>query len=476
MINVLVIIYTIVLAGLALYGSLGLLTLALYVRHRNDDISATPIDSNDLPHVTVQLPIYNERFVVERLLASAMALDYPREKLQIQVLDDSVDDTTDVAAALIADYRAQGADIELLHRDDRTGYKAGALGAGLTETTGEFVAIFDADFCPQPDFLQKTVPHFANRPKLGMLQARWGHLNADDSWLTAAQAIALDKHFAMEQTVRHRADMFPKFNGSGGIWRRDCMIDAGGWQADTVCEDLCLSTRAILRGWEFRFLNDVVAPAELPNTISAYKNQQARWAKGSLQCLIKFFGEILTTREQSRVARLYAVVAMSAYFASALVMLLLILQLPLLLSGAQTPSWLLVLSIFGIGQPLLFILAQQTLYPDWRRRLRHLPAMLIIALGMAPSQCRAMLQVFAGKVFASANEHPFIRTPKGMGQRTAYKLPFDWIVFAELFFAVYAAVAFVLALYRGNYTSLLLLSACTIGLTYVATLSLRESL
>lgn len=466
--------YLVILSGLAIYGSLGLLTLTLYIRHRNDTVACAPVPDDALPDVTVQLPIFNERYVVDRLLAATAALDYPRDRLHIQVLDDSTDDTTARAVQLVARYRAAGLDAVLQHRTDRTGYKAGALAEGLATSTGEFVAIFDADFCPQPDFLRQTVPHFINRPNLGLIQARWGHLNAGDSWLTAAQAIALDKHFAMEQTVRHRADLFPKFNGSGGIWRRTCLEDAGGWQDDTVCEDLCLSTRAVLRGWEFRFLNDVVAPAELPNTISAYKNQQARWAKGSLQCLLKFFGRIVTSPDHTLTARLYAILAMSGYFANALVLALLLMQIPLLLLGVQLPPYLLLFSIFGIGQPLLFILAQQVLYPDWRRRLLHLPAMLIIAIGMAPSQCRAMGQVLAGKLIPRANHHPFIRTPKGDGQRTRYKLPFDWIVLAEAALALYAVVAFVVALQVGAYTTLLLLGACTIGLAYVAYLSVRE--
>lgn len=472
--TLLIAVYVLVLLGLAVYGSLGLVTLVLYMRHRRDDVSCRPIPDSKLPSVTVQLPVFNERFVVKRLIDDAAALDYPRDRLQIQVLDDSIDDTPDVAAQLIDQYRADGLDIVLLHRENRLGYKAGALAAGLETATGEFIAIFDADFCPQSTFLRETMPHFSDRPRLGMIQTRWGHLNASDSWLTGAQAIALDKHFAMEQTVRHRAEIFPKFNGSGGVWRRTCLEDAGGWQDDTVCEDLCLSTRAILRGWEFRFLNDVVASAELPMTIAAYKNQQARWAKGSLQCLIKFFGDIMRSREHTVVARLYAVLAMSGYFASAFVMLLLLLQIPIIVSGVTLPPGLILLSIFGIGQPLLFIMAQQVLYPDWRRRLLNLPAMLIIAIGMAPSQCRAMAQVFAGKLFARVDHHPFIRTPKGEGQHAHYKLPFDWIILAEIGLALYAWCAIVLAVARGVYAPILLLTTCAIGLSYVAYLSLTD--
>ncbi|MCZ7665723.1 MAG: glycosyltransferase [Chloroflexi bacterium] len=297
------------------------------------------------------------------------------------------------------------------------GYKAGALSAALPLAQGEFIAIFDADFEPQPDFLQKTIPYFVNEPSLGMIQARWGHLNADQSPLTAAQAIALDKHFAMEQTVRHRANMYPKFNGAGGVWRRTCMEDAGGWQADTVCEDLDLSTRAILKGWQFRFLNDVTAPAELPTSMTAYKSQQARWAKGSTQCLAKFGWQILRDRQHSLRARLYALITMAAYGAHLLLILLLLLQIPLIYGRFHPPAALFTFSLIAIGQPLLFVLAQQTLYPDWLRRLRHFPTLLIIAIGLAPSNSRAILQAIWGR------EHVFVRTPK-IGDQAAGKRPY----------------------------------------------------
>ena len=344
---------TAVLAVLALYGLLGLLTLVLYLRHRRDTFPAPAVAAADLPRVTVQLPVYNERYVVERLIAAALALEYPRDRLQIQVIDDSDDETAVLAAAAVRAAQAQGHDIQHVRRDGRAGYKAGALAAALPQARGEFIAIFDADFQPAPDFLLHTVPHFLDDPRMGMIQARWGHLNAGDSALTAAQSIALDKHFIMEQTVRHRANLFPKFNGAGGIWRAACISDAGGWQADTVCEDLCLSTRAVLRGWHFRFLNDVVAPAELPTSIQAYKNQQARWAKGSTQCLIKYSGAIAADRGQSRLGRAYALLTMSAYATQALLLLLLLLQIPLLLFDVHLPAALVVFTIIGLGQPLL---------------------------------------------------------------------------------------------------------------------------
>lgn len=470
MITFIVVLYLLALAALSLYGFLGLLTLWLYWQHRRDELPPPP-PPLELPPVTVQLPLYNEPFVVEQLIDTAVALDYPRDKLQIQVLDDSTDATTQIAAARIARYQTQGINIQLLHRTNRQGYKAGALANALPQTSGEYIAIFDADFQPPADFLRRAIPHFLDQPKLGMIQARWGHLNDHDSPLTAAQAIALDKHFVMEQNVRHWANLFPKFNGTGGIWRRTCLVDAGGWQDDTVCEDLCLSTRAILGGWQFRFLNDLVAPAELPATISAYKNQQARWAKGSSQCLLKFSRPILADRQHSLTARLYALFSMSAYGTHLLLITLLLLQIPLILSNYHLPAWLLFFSIAGLGQPLLFAAGQMVLYADWPRRLRHLPVLLLIAIGLAPTNARATLEAFFQR------KHVFIRTPKqgGYGRFPQPEpLQTDWIVAVEIFLLVYAILAMILAIQRHNFGPLPFLFLCALGLGYVALLTLGE--
>lgn len=467
--HIVIIIYFVTVSGLALYGLLGLLTLVLYWRHRHDTFPCPPFPS-DPPTVTVQLPTYNERFVVQRLIEAAVSLNYPRHKLQIQVVDDSTDETTAIARQLVAQHRQQGVDMMLVHRTERSGYKAGALANALHSATGEFVAIFDADFQPNPNFLHQTIPHFLENDRLGMIQTRWGHLNHAESPLTAAQAIALDKHFAMEQTVRHRANLFPKFNGAGGVWRRTCLDDAGGWEADTVCEDLCLSTRAILRDWHFRFLNDVVSPAELPTSMAAYKNQQARWAKGSSQCLFKFGRPILTAVNQTRTARLYALLTMSAYSTHFLVLTLLLLQIPLLLLGVHFSPRMFIFSLAGLGQPLLFLLAQQALYSDWRQRLRHFPTMLLVAVGIGPSTSRAILEIFFRR------QHAFVRTPKGDKRPFAspYRLPFDWIVVVELLLCAYAVTGIVLALHVGNLAPVFFLLTCASGMGYVAYLSLRE--
>ncbi len=471
--------YVWLVSGMALYGCLGLLTLAIYWRHRRDRWEALPAPAIEWPAVTVQLPIYNERYVIARLLEAVVQLDYPREQLQIQVLDDSTDVTACIAAGLVAGYQAQGINIDYWHRDNRQGYKAGALAAGLTQASGDFIAIFDADFVPAPDFLRRVLPHFEQDAQLGAVQVRWEHLNPTESLLTAAQALALDKHFAVDQTVRFRADLFPKFNGSAGIWRRACLEDVGGWETDTVCEDLCLSTRAVLCGWRFRLLNHVVAPAELPRTLSAFKTQQARWAKGSFQCLIKFFWPIVLARQHSWLARLYALLSLSAYFTHVCFLGVVLLQLPIMLLDVALPSQLIFLSLAGLGQPLSFVLSQYTLRSDWSQRLRYFPALLIVAAGLAPSQARALGQVVWRYVQRTPEHHVFDRTPKGLAQAhqlSAYKLPFDRIILWELGFMLYNLASIVLAVENGRFASLPFLIITAVGMGLVAGQSLREAL
>lgn len=459
--------YTLSVFGLAIYGALGFLTLALFLRHRRENpVVAAPAEA-DWPQVTVQLPVYNESVVVERLIRAASRLDYPADRLEIQVLDDSTDETTAVAAAIVAELRATGHNITLIHRTHRDGFKAGALAGGLAVARGEYLAIFDADFEPEPDFLRRTIPFFLAQDSLGMVQTRWGHANGEASTLTGMQAIALDKHFVMEQLVRHRANFYPKFNGSAGVWRRTCMDDAGGWQADTVCEDLCLSTRAVLRGWQFRFLPDVVAPAELPAGILAYKNQQARWAEGSSQCLRKYGRQIATDRQQTPLARLYALLSMSAYATHAMFLMLLLIQIPLLRANFEYPPWFIIATLAGLGQPILFITAQQVLYRNWPTRLRHLPTLLFVAIGMAPSNTRAVLRGAFGR------HHTFIRTPKGGGTR--YRLPLDGLFAVEVALALYAAAGLALALRAGNFGPAPLLASCVFGFGLVAVLSWRDA-
>ncbi len=465
--------YGLLVAGLSVYGFFGLLTFWLFWRHRHETFPCPGLPAAEWPAVTVQLPIYNEQYVVKRLIEAAAALDYPLDRLQIQVIDDSTDDTADLAAEIVACYRARGWDIQHIRRDNRQGYKAGALAAAMSQVKGEFIAFFDADFEPPSDFLRRTLPHFHDQPRLGVVQARWEHLNSAESALTAAQAIALDKHFAMEQVVRHRADLFPKFNGSAGVWRRTCLEESGGWHDDTLCEDLCLSIRAALDGWRFLFLNDVTAPAEIPSTIAGFKSQQARWATGVLQCLVKYFRPILFSRQHRLAARLYALVSMSVYLTYLFALALLLIQIPILWLDVHLSSRLAVLSIAGFGQPLLFVASQKVLYPDWKQRLRYFPIAVILGMGIAPNQSRALLRLLGRYLRRATQTIPFVRTPKGQ-PNTTYRQPFDWIIVGEAGLALYAVAGIVLAISLGHYSSLVLLSLAAAGLGYVAWLGFRE--
>src|SRR6476646_974315 len=295
--TLILVLYFFVLSILAIYGWHRYYLVYLYMKNRDKLPAALPpLAVADLPRVTIQLPIYNEMYVADRLIDTVCEMDYPRELLEIQVLDDSTDETTDIAELAVRRHAARGFDIKYLHRVDRRGYKAGALEAGLKAAKADYIAIFDADFIPPTDFLRKTLPHFTDA-KVGMVQARWGHINQDYSLLTKIQSILLDAHFVLEHGGRNRAGCFFNFNGTAGIWRRDAIYDGGGWQHDTLTEDLDLSYRAQLAGWRFIFLPDVVAPAEVPVEMNSFKSQQHRWAKGSIQTCVKLLPRILRSNQ-----------------------------------------------------------------------------------------------------------------------------------------------------------------------------------
>ena len=360
------VVYLISVVLLASYGLNAMVMVVLYMSRRKET-RVSPIGT-DAPFVTVQLPIFNEMYVLERLLAAVVNLDYPRDRLQIQVLDDSTDDTADLAERLVQQYVSQGVNMQLLHRTNRSGFKAGALREGLPSASGQYIAIFDADFVPEPDFLQRTIPHFLASPKVGLLQTRWGHVNADYSTLTRAQAIALDGHFVIEQTARNRAALFMNFNGTAGIWRKSCIESAGGWQDDTICEDLDLSYRAQLNNWEFLYLPDVVVPAEIPPQLNAFKRQQFRWAKGSMQCAFKLTGTVLRRNDYSLFKRIQAVLHLTNYSVHPLMVILLLSTLPFILLHSPLSRYVGFLSFVSLGPPLMYSVGQRNIHPDWLRR------------------------------------------------------------------------------------------------------------
>ncbi|RTQ52399.1 glycosyltransferase [Hymenobacter gummosus] len=373
-----------------------------------------PTDEQHWPRVTVQLPVYNELNVVGRIIDAAAALDYPRGRLHIQLLDDSTDDSVALAAARVAWHRQRGVDIEQVRRPDRQGYKAGALAYGLEAARGELVAIFDADFVPAPDFLRHTVPYFLADERLGAVQTRWGHLNEDYSLLTELQAFGLNAHFLVEQVGRNAGHHFINFNGTGGVWRRQCIEQAGGWQADTLTEDLDLSYRAQLTGWHFRYLPAVVAPAELPAQMDALRSQQHRWNKGGAETARKHLGRVWRSRQLPLKTKLYATAHLlnSAVFVAVLLMGL--LSVPLLVVQTRQPElrWffrLAGLSVLSLTPLLAYY------YAAWRwnggrgRGLRFLPKFLLflaMSMGLSLHNAWAVLTGLAGRLT------PFIRTPK----------------------------------------------------------------
>ena len=470
LLSVLAIVYGLTAVLLAIYGLNSLIMVLLYLRHRHEH-QPPPALTNE-PPVTVQLPIYNELHVVERLIDAVARLDYPRDRLHIQVLDDSTDETTMLAQARVDYHRTQGIDIVLIHRSERTGFKAGALQRGLETTKGEFIAIFDADFVPNPDFLQHVIPYFQGKPRLGLVQARWGHINADYSHLTRAQALALDGHFVVEQTARQRSGLFMNFNGASGVWRKICIKEAGGWQGDTLSEDLDLSYRAQLAGWEFLYLPDVVSPAEIPAQINAFKRQQFRWAKGSIQCLLKHW-RALVRGPRPVFVRLQGLIHLSNYLIHPLMLILLLLTLPSLLWQGMMRLPLFYLCLGSLGPPLLFMLSQRDIYPDWRRRLAYFPFLALLGTGIALNNALAVGEALTRR------PNLFQRTPKfGLEGRTdrwaesRYALPLNWMTLGEALLSLYSLITVIVALAKGNHYAVPFLLLYVGGFGYVAALGL----
>ena len=375
---------------------------------------ATTKQADKYPHVTVQLPIFNEYYVTNRLIDTVVSLDYPKEKLEIQVLDDSTDECKNLAQKKVKHYQKLGFDIQHIHRTNREGHKAGALKMGLEKAKGEFIAIFDADFVPVVDFLQKTVPFFHTDSKIGMVQARWGHVNDNYSPLTKAQSIGVDGHFLIEQVARNASDLWMNFNGTAGIWRKECIIDAGNWHYDTLTEDFDLSYRAELKGWKFKYLSDVLCPAELPATVTAFKSQQFRWCKGSIQTAVKLIPRILKSKESLKV-KIESLTHLLNYSVHPLIYLNILLTMPLIYVQEkilQMPTYFLlpIMSFLGIatmGPFMFYAVSQKYLYPgDWKKRLLFLPLLSMIGSGISLSNTKAWLEGVLGK------ESSFVRTPK----------------------------------------------------------------
>ncbi len=409
--TIILIAYFAVLAILAFYGSHRYLMVYLYRKYAGEDQAPlAPFSELDLPKVTIQLPFFNEKYVAVRLINAICEMDYPSDRLEIQVLDDSTDNTTEIAQEAVDRWKERGIDIVLLHRTDRTGYKAGALHEGLKVAKGEFVAIFDADFVPDRKYLREIIHHFSD-PKIGMVQARWDHINRDFSLLTRVQAVMLDGHFVIEHTARNRSGRFFNFNGTAGVWRRVTIDEAGGWEHETLTEDLDLSYRAQLKGWQFRFLRDLAVPSELPVEISAFKSQQHRWAKGSIQVAKKMLPEILRS-DQSLKIKLEAFYHLTANFAYVL-MVLLALLMPIAIYVRVNAGWthflMIDLPIF-LGATFsicyFYYKSQREIGMGFFETIRLIPAVLGIGIGISLNNAKAVIEALVGY------DTPFVRTPK----------------------------------------------------------------
>ena len=443
--------YYLILGILALYGVHRMVLVWGYWRSRGSS-PMTPEDPEIWPMVTVQLPIFNELYVTERLIDAVCAIDYPRDRLEIQVLDDSTDETRHRAAEHVARWRKKGVDIHHLHREDRTGFKAGALAAGLDQARGELIAVFDADFVPNVDFLRRSVPHFQD-PKLGMVQARWGHLNRNYSLLTRVQAVLLDGHFVVEHAARHASGCLFNFNGTAGIWRKQAIEEAGGWEHDTLTEDLDLSYRSQLAGWQFLYLSDLVVPAELPAEINAYKSQQHRWAKGSIQTGRKLLWRVLRAPLPWR-TKLEAFVHLTNNATYLLMIALSALIFPAMYLRRGEELWKLLafdLPLFTaatVSVVVFYAVSQRATAEkgSWWRRLWLLPSLMGVGIGLAVNNSRAVIEGFFqdGGVFHRTPKYR-IEGQQGGWSGKSYLLSKNFSFYLETALAFYFVVCFVLA-------------------------------
>jgi len=438
--------YVFSLSILFLFGSHGFVMIYYYFKNKDKKPVGKAV-LEDKPVVTVQLPVYNELYVVERLIDSICALDYPKDKLEIQVLDDSTDETVRVIAAAVAARQAEGYDIVHVRRESRAGFKAGALKYGMDIAKGEFIAIFDADFVPKPDFLMQTLRHFTD-DRIGMVQTRWEHLNNEFSLLTRAQGIALDGHFVIEQQVRNKSGFFINFNGTAGVWRKSCIVDAGNWEADTLTEDLDLSYRAQLRGWRFVYLNEVTSPAELPSEINALKTQQFRWTKGAIETARKILPRVWKSKLPMRV-KLQCTVHLTNNIVFPFILLTGILNVPLVFikHSGRHETFFAFMSVFVlafVSSFLFYLYSQKDAYPDWKKRIFLFPLFMAGSMGFSVNNSRAVLEGLLNRKSAFIRTPKFrIETEKDTWKNKKYRASSKKISFSIIFELVLALYCFV---------------------------------
>ncbi|MEQ8625050.1 MAG: glycosyltransferase family 2 protein [Vicingaceae bacterium] len=488
---ILIVIYGIALLFIFCYSLIQVQLVIKYHKYKKQQATRTAtasINEKFLPKVTVQLPIFNEKYVAQRLIEKVAGLDYPADLLEIQVLDDSTDETAEIIKNSVNQLKEEGLDIIQLHRTDRSGFKAGALAAGLTVAQGEFIAIFDADFLPKKDFLRKTIAHFSN-PKLGMVQTRWEHINEKYSLLTKLQAFGLDAHFSVEQGGRNGGGHFINFNGTAGVWRKKAIEDAGGWQSDTLTEDLDLSYRAQLSGWEFLFLEEVGAPAELPAAMNALKTQQFRWNKGAAECARKNLMKVLRSPSISFGTKLNALFHLMNSGVFVCIVILAFLSLPMLAIKNNFTEYSLLFTLAGfflITVPILAYFYWTSLKRDYANKFKAalhfcvlFPLFLSVSMGLSLHNAMAVLEGYIGK------KSPFIRTPKfnltddasKKWKTNEYlKRSINPLTVVEVFFALYFLFGISLAFRYQDFGLLPFHIMLFLGFAYVSILSISHSL
>jgi cellulose synthase/poly-beta-1,6-N-acetylglucosamine synthase-like glycosyltransferase len=472
--------YFVVLILLATYGIHRYTLVYLYYKNKKNQTTGPEQKFSELPRVTVQLPIFNEQFVIDRLLQAICRLSYPREKLEIQVLDDSTDETVEVARGLVEYYAAQGYPITYHHRSNRAGFKAGALHEGLKSACGEFVAIFDADFVPSPDFLERTIHHFTSE-NIGMVQTRWTHINRHYSFLTEVEAILLDGHFVLEHSGRACSNVFFNFNGTAGVWRRKAIEDAGGWQHDTLTEDTDLSYRAQLKGWKFIYRQDVECPAELPVEMTAFKTQQARWAKGLIQTGKKILPRVLKSDQPFRV-KLESWYHLTANLSYPLMVVLSVLLLPAMVIRFYQ-GWfqmlyidvpLFLASTFSISS--FYLVSQRELFPKtWPRALLYLPFLMALGIGLTVTNTCAVIEALIGKQTAFARTPKYrVESKKDRVQAAKYRKRLGWVPWIEMLIGGYFALTVYYAVQNENYLTVPFLMLFVVGYWYTGLMSLLQ--
>ncbi len=467
---------------LLIYGLNNYVMITLFKKNVIKNLALSDFDyemsesSYSVPKVTTQIPIYNEYNVSRRIINAAVAMKYPKGKHEVQVLDDSNDETSSLIDSIVKELKEQGHFIDVVRRSDRIGFKAGALSYGMQKTKGEYFAIFDADFIPPEDFLQKTIPVFEKDESIGLVQARWGHINSKKSFLTRAQSMGIDGHFMVEQAARCFSGLYMNFNGTAGVFRKQAIIDGGGWQWDTLTEDMDLSYRIQFAGWKTCFLSDLIVPAEIPEDIRAFKNQQFRWAKGSIQTAIKLFPRIIKS-DEPLFKKIEAFFHLTHYIVHPLILTSAVFAMPLILTMESKPApplffIIAVLLIFAMSAPSsLYAISQHAAYTDWKKRILYLPFLIVIGVGIAVSNTRAVLEAILGI------KSDFIRTPKkGDKEKKKYKPELSRTAIIEIFLGVYCLFSFNIYLANERYLIGPFLFIYAAGFLYTGLITLFHSL